>query len=211
MKYSNRIPLFVRRILRGSNNANFYRLLRAGRISVGYATYGIPPEIRSYEFDNTRLEIGSYSSIAGGTTFVLGGQHPTDRVTTYPLRIMFDLLGKGADGFPYSKGDITVGSDVWIGHGVTVLSGVRIGNGAVIGAGSLVTKDIPDFAIAVGSPAIIKRFRFREAQRAALLDIAWWNWEPRAVLQAAPHLSDGDIDQFINWARARRSEVSNII
>lgn len=54
---------------------------------------------------------------------------------------------------------ITIGNDVWIGAGAKVLAGVTIGDGAVIGANAVVTKDIPDFAIAVGCPAKVVKFR----------------------------------------------------
>jgi acetyltransferase-like isoleucine patch superfamily enzyme len=58
-----------------------------------------------------------------------------------------------------SKGPIVVEEDAWLGVGVTVLSGVRIGRGAVVGAGSVVARDIPDGAIAVGTPARIVKYR----------------------------------------------------
>lgn len=58
-----------------------------------------------------------------------------------------------------SKGDIEIGDDVWLGYGVVVLDGVKIGSGAVIGANSVVTKDIPENAVAVGSPAKVIRMR----------------------------------------------------
>ena len=58
-----------------------------------------------------------------------------------------------------SAGDIVLEDDVWLGLGVAVLEGVRIGKGAVIGAGAVVTKDIPDYAIAVGVPARVIRLR----------------------------------------------------
>jgi acetyltransferase-like isoleucine patch superfamily enzyme len=58
-----------------------------------------------------------------------------------------------------SKGGITIGDEAWLGHGVIVLAGVRVGRGAVIGAGSVVARDIPDNAIALGSPARPKRYR----------------------------------------------------
>lgn len=54
---------------------------------------------------------------------------------------------------------VTIGDDVWIGGRVIILPGVHIGNGAIIGAGSVVTKNVPDFAIAAGNPAKIIRYR----------------------------------------------------
>lgn len=59
----------------------------------------------------------------------------------------------------YSRGVITIGEGTWIGASVTVLDGVTIGKGCVIGAGSLVTGDIPDYAVAVGSPAKVIKTR----------------------------------------------------
>jgi acetyltransferase-like isoleucine patch superfamily enzyme len=54
---------------------------------------------------------------------------------------------------------ITIGDDVWIGAGVKILDGVRIGTGCVIGAGAVVSKSLPDYAIAVGIPARVVRIR----------------------------------------------------
>jgi acetyltransferase-like isoleucine patch superfamily enzyme len=64
-----------------------------------------------------------------------------------------------------TKGAITIGDDAWLGHGVIVLSGVRIGKGAVVGAGSVVTRDVPDGAIAVGVPARVSKMRSDSAPR----------------------------------------------
>ena len=54
---------------------------------------------------------------------------------------------------------VVIGNDVWIGGRVIILPGVHIGNGAIVGAGSVVTKDVPDYAIVAGNPATIKKFR----------------------------------------------------
>jgi len=61
-------------------------------------------------------------------------------------------------GFQAEK-PVYIGNDVWIGGRVTILPGVKIGNGVIIGAGSIVTKDIPDYAIACGNPAVVKKYR----------------------------------------------------
>jgi len=59
----------------------------------------------------------------------------------------------------YSRGPVSIGEGTWIGASATILDGVSIGKGCVIGAGSLVTKDVPDYAMAVGVPAKVIRYR----------------------------------------------------
>ena len=54
-----------------------------------------------------------------------------------------------------SKGKVKIGNNVWIGNNVCVLPGVTIGDGVVVGANSVVTKDIPDYCVAVGNPAVV--------------------------------------------------------
>ncbi len=54
---------------------------------------------------------------------------------------------------------IEIGDDVWLGVNVVVLKGIKIGKGAIVGAGSVVTKDVPEFAIVGGAPAKLIRFR----------------------------------------------------
>jgi acetyltransferase-like isoleucine patch superfamily enzyme len=78
----------------------------------------------------------------------------TIRDTTRPI------LSQGIE----SKGDIVIEDDVWLGLGVIVLDGVTIGHGAVIGAGAVVTKSIPPFAVAVGVPARVIRWRTESHQ-----------------------------------------------
>lgn len=68
-----------------------------------------------------------------------------------------------------------IGNDVWIGCNVVVLAGVSVGDGAVIGAGAVVTKDVPPYAVAVGNPAKVIKYRFRTEIIAGLLETRWWD------------------------------------
>lgn len=124
-------------------------------------------------------EIGKYCSI--GPNFLCGwGIHPLEGISTSPC---FYSTHK-QNGMTYSKTDkieerktITIGNDVFIGANVTVLDGVTIGDGAVIGTGAVVTKDIPPYAIAVGVPAKITKYRFSSEIITKLKQIKWWNWD----------------------------------
>lgn len=122
------------------------------------------------------VTIGNYCSIADRVVFIAGGEHDKDWVSTYPFieRLKLENLVKFKK--PRFKGNISIGNDVWIGHGATILSGVSIGDGAVVGAMSVVTKDVPPYAIVVGSPAKVIKYRFTESQIEKLMKIQWWNY-----------------------------------
>lgn len=90
----------------------------------------------------TEIRLGKYSFLAGLCYLVAGGNHTFDD-TSVP--IMFQPS--------YSKGGIAVGEDVWLAAGVIVLDGANVGKGTVVGAGSVVTESLPEYCIAVGSPA----------------------------------------------------------
>jgi len=101
-------------------------------------------------------------------------------------------------GHPSCKGDIIIENDVWIGATATIMSGVKISNGAVVGAGSVVTKDVPPYAIVAGNPAKVVKYRFTEEQIEKLLSIAWWDWEEQKIRDNAMIMWSNNIDDFIN-------------
>lgn len=134
----------------------------------------------SYVAVNSRIRnaaIGKFCSI--GPNFCCGlGVHPVNGVSTAP---MFYSRAK-QNGMTLSLEDkmcesvhAIIGNDVFIGANVTVLDGVKIADGAVIGAGAVVVKDVPPYAIAVGVPARVVKYRYDEATIQALLDKQWWN------------------------------------
>jgi phosphonate metabolism protein (transferase hexapeptide repeat family) len=125
-------------------------------------------------------DVGKFCSIAAHTR-INPGNHPLQRVAlshfTYRSS-SYDLGQDDPDFFNWRRSfRCVMGNDVWIGHGAIVLPGVKLGNGAAVGAGTVVTKDVPHFAIVVGNPGRVLRYRFEPAIIAALERIAWWDWE----------------------------------
>ena len=91
-----------------------------------------------------------------------------------------------------SRGDTVVGNDVWLGYGALVMPGVTIGDGAVVAAGSLVSADVPPYAIVAGNPARVVRSRFGEDDVAALLRAAWWDWPVELISEHARTIMSGE-------------------
>ena len=74
-----------------------------------------------------------------------------------------------------SRKPVTIGNDVWIGEFSSILSGITIGDGAIVAARSVVTKNVPPYAIVAGVPAVIKKYRFNDEIIECLLKLKWWN------------------------------------
>lgn len=140
-----------------------YRITLTGlnnleRIKVGKYTYG---DINISDFNPTtgrsKVIIGNYCSLGKNTSFLLGGGHQYNKISTFPLLNKIYGVEESVD-----KGDIVIEDDVWIGMNVTIMSGVTISRGAVVGTNSLVTKDVPPYAIVGGVPAKIIKYRFND-------------------------------------------------
>lgn len=76
---------------------------------------------------------------------------------------------------------IRIGNDVWLGHNVLITNYSNIGNGVIAGAGSVITKDVPDYAIVAGVPARIIRYRYTKEEINCMNQIAWWNWSDQEI------------------------------
>lgn len=169
------------------------------KTKIGEHTYGIPRIINAS--DEGSLIIGKYCSIADNVTCILNSEHNTNWVSTYPFPFFKSWNASKIKGHPKSKGGIIVGNDVWIGFGSTILDGIAIGDGAVVGACSVVTKDVPPYAIVAGNPAKIIRMRFEEKTVSKLLKIKWWNWPKERIENNLKLICSKDIEKFLTNSR----------
>lgn len=169
------------------NNTNLPYKTQIGKYSYG-------PICRDHAFIKS---IGAFCSFAPGVAYVTN--HLTEYITTHNML----HWGKNHEGYSVDynqncnpnkfpdiepradkikkQGRATIGNDVWLGQNVIVTNSSNIGNGVIAGAGSIITKDVPDYAIVVGVPARIIRYRFNPKQIDALNRIAWWDWPDELI------------------------------
>lgn len=155
------------------------RIDRTSRIESGSTVVNSTLQRHSFcGYDCTLLncDIGAFCSIA--TRVSIGGvAHPMHYVSTSPAFLSHrdSIRTKFARHEFLPTIRTTIGNDVWIGEGSFVKAGVTIGDGAVVGMGSVVTKDVPPYAVVAGNPARFLRSRFNEETIKALLELAWWD------------------------------------
>lgn len=149
-----------------------------------------------YPFMNDKLIFGKFCGIAKEAKFIMNGaHHKMSGVSTYP----FQVFGHGWEKVmpPIAelpvKGDTRIGNDVWIGYDALIMPGISIGNGACIAARSLVTRDVPPYAIVGGNPAKLIRMRYSDAEVDTLQSIAWWDWPAEKITEHLELIVGGDI------------------
>jgi virginiamycin A acetyltransferase len=149
-----------------------------------------------FDFTGDKLKIGKFCMIASDVTFIMNGaNHLTEGISSYPFAVFGGDWSNAMDGKTYpNRGDIVVGNDVWLGYKSVVMSGVKIGDGAIIGAYSVVTKDVPPYAIVGGNPAKIIRKRFSDFDIERLLKLAWWDWDFDKISLNVQHLTGNNLD-----------------
>jgi acetyltransferase-like isoleucine patch superfamily enzyme len=144
-------------------------LLKRRGVTIGAYSYGGCFEER---FIDPGTVVGHFVSVAEGVR-IMGRNHPLNSPSLHPFFFNANLGWVEKDTLFYRP--IFIGHDAWIGANALIMPSVgRVGIGAVIGAGSIVTKDVPDFAVVVGNPAKIVKYRFSSDRRAELLSSRWW-------------------------------------
>ena len=167
---------------------------------VGLFSYVANSSIGNYCTFGSRLSIGAFP-------------HPTDwlSVHEFQYRDTTNIYGESL----YSEGEnilkdwtrpTTIGSDVWIADNSVVLKGVKLGNGAIVAASSIVTKDVPPYAIVAGNPAKIIRYRFDKVIISELEQLKWWNLN---ILELRDIRFD-NIDQAIEDLKIKRRKSTSL-
>ncbi|MER9329714.1 CatB-related O-acetyltransferase [Mesorhizobium sp. M0152] len=182
-------------------------LVTAPNIEIGDFTYYDDPDgpdkfaekcvLHHYAFIGDRLVIGKFCAIAEGVRFIMNGaNHAMSGFSTYPFNIFGHGWENGFDPTTWSRevrGDTVVGSDVWIGMEAVILPGVQIGHGAIIAAKSVVTHDVPSYAIVAGNAAKVVKMRFDDRTIRRLLSVAWWDWPADKVSRNLDAIRGADI------------------
>lgn len=123
------------------------------------------------------IAIGKVCALADKITFMIDLDHdyafvaqndPKCLVNAYALA---DLPRRAR-----RKGTVILQNDVWVGHGATIMNGVTLHNGCVVAANSVVTRDVPPYAIVGGNPARVLKYRFSPEAIDGMQKIAWWDW-----------------------------------
>ncbi|WP_367990266.1 type B chloramphenicol O-acetyltransferase [Vibrio sp. NTOU-M3] len=151
--------------------------------------------------DVDKLIIGSFCSIGSGAVFMMVGNqgHRHDWVSTFPFFYQQDeLFSQARDGFQ-PVGDTVIGNDVWIGSEAMIMPGVKVGDGAIIASRAVVTKDVEPYQVVGSNPAKHIRYRFSPTQINQLLEMKWWQWSDKALKDAMPILTSGDIEALYQY------------
>ena len=203
---------FFKRVLRGTSilNSDIHKTAKVYSGSTFYNSKIGRYSYVGYDSEVVNCEIGAFCSIANG--FIAGGaKHPLDWVSTSPV---FYNVGSGTGyhlGFLDAEKTkrTVIGNDVWIGSRVIMMQGIEIGNGVVIGAGSVVTKNVPSYAVVAGCPARIIRYRFDKELISRLEQTEWWSLSDKDLKELAPFMNNPE--RFLEEMHRRRVKHSKSI
>lgn len=196
----------IRELVKKLEKGEFYSktlrkiYLKYHDIEIGLYSYG-----GCFDLDNIPpgTRVGHYGSFASFKVF--SRNHPLTYISTHPFFYNSNLGYVNEEKITHTK--LHIGHDVWIGYNAFIMPGVsEIGNGAVIGAGAIVTKNVPPYAVVVGNPARIVKFRFSKEIIDEIQQMSWWKKSIEELLKNADKFTQNYIkeeknQQNINFKR----------
>lgn len=162
-------------------------LYRKSRINRNNHIYKSAIGKYTYTGGNTIImcaELSSFCSVAWNVS-IGSAEHDYSRISQHAFLYNDDGLRPCSETEPYDRfsGNVNIGSDVWIAAGAIIKRGLSIGHGALVAANSVVTHDVPPYAIVAGVPATIINYRFSDSIIEKLLQVQWWNWSDEEITQ----------------------------
>lgn len=157
-------------------------------VEIGIGSYG---GCFNYENIAAGTKVGKYCSFAKDV-YIFNANHPMEFISTHPFT--YNKIVGFVSEEKIDRSKLVIGNDVWIGQNSIILSKCNnIGDGAVIGAGSVITKDIPDYAIVVGVPGKVIGYRFSQNEIKKIKESKWWNNDLNQIKNQVDLYMDKDL------------------
>lgn len=188
----------------GSSMGSYSRLKKY--VEFKNSTLGDYSYVSSFSVVNA-TDIGKFSSIAHGS--FIGLWEHNMWVTTHSF-YLYEGSGEFVKGYAsYEKDAIrtSIGNDVWVGGNAMIRKGVKIADGAIVGAGSVVTKDVPPYAIVIGNPAKLYKYRFSPEDIDFLMETQWWNYSREDIQYLVDMKAWKDVSTFRGLVNERNGCV----
>lgn len=126
------------------------------------------------------IHVGRYCSFAKDVHY-FAANHPMNYVAMSPY---FYNTSYGFKVNDVERNKLTIGHGAWCGYGVLITAGCRsIGNGAVLAAGSIITHDVPPYAVVAGNPAKVVKYRFNNEEIIEIEKSKWWEYKPEEIME----------------------------
>lgn len=155
--------------------------------------------------------IGSFCSISWGVT-IGAANHDYSYITTHDFLYNKNYkINPNTSAYNRFSRKTVIGNDVWVGANSTIVNGIKIADGAIIGANTIVTKDVPPYAIIVGNPGKILKFRFSEEVINELLMLKWWEMPDTLIANNFNLFAEKDIHNVIREMKKIKNEYINNI
>ncbi|MCK0535960.1 MULTISPECIES: CatB-related O-acetyltransferase [unclassified Anaerobiospirillum] len=163
--------------------------------------------------------IGSYCCIAHNVEIGMGRHlfhHPSVSQSLFRNNCFMNYSGNIPDNDPDmaalggETNEVKIGNDVWIGADVKFPNDVTVGHGAVIGTNTVITKDVPPYAVVVGggyhSSQRIVKYRFSDEIISDLLDLKWWEYDVPRMVAAGLNIPRTKVEDFISFLKNEERE-----